>query len=125
MPGHSTSKMGVNALMPGHPDREGTSLSGMPGTRPGMTQRYVWNGRMATTGRLLLAPAPRPLVGPAGRGAGHHARGVGAILGAAVDVGVHAGRRDGQPLERLRRETLLLRLPASLFTRHTLRGRLR
>src|SRR6187551_2999741 len=89
---------------PGHPDREGTSLSGMPGTRPSMTQRYVWNGRLATTGRLLLALAARPVIGARDRAAGHHADEVGAVLGAAVDVGVHAGGRDGQALERLRCE---------------------
>ena len=39
MAGHSPSKTGVNALMPGHLDKERSAfLSGMPGTRPGMTK---------------------------------------------------------------------------------------
>ena len=44
MAGHSPPKTGVNALVPGHPDqgrRDGAFLSGMPGTRPGMTDGEI------------------------------------------------------------------------------------
>ena len=48
MAGHSPSKTGVTALMPGHPRFFAKPKTWMPGTRPGMTEQVgqaEWESR--------------------------------------------------------------------------------
>ena len=56
------------------------------------------------------------------RPARHHTHEVSTVLGAAVNVGVHAVRRDGHAFDRLRGEALLERLLERLDAEHAVRA---
>src|SRR6185503_17635786 len=57
MAGHSPSKTGVNALMPGHPRLAFVDAkTWMPGTRPGMTEEKL--GRLGFLVLIIASAAP-------------------------------------------------------------------